>query len=95
MKTLESIIESKIKSHIEDIPLCNDVIVAGTENPELYDSIVRSASNIAEDIISINFKYILNAACNSQEEPESPDEEVEVDTNISEEDKEMLQFIAG
>lgn len=103
MKTLETIIEQEIKRHIDDLEVCSDIIAAGTEDPNRYDSIITYASDLAEDIIRTNIKYILHVAHNeydemTQMEEDNPEQEdtdidIEIDKNISEEDLEMLRFI--
>lgn len=100
MKTLHSVIEQELKRHIDDIEICSDIVVSGTENPDLYDGITLFAADLAEDFIRTNFKYIIQAAYdNYGQEDETEEEEnleqVEVDTNVSEEDSEMLAFIAS
>ena len=98
MKTLESIIEQEVRAHVDDIKLCNDLVVAGTENPDTYDGIVSIAAEITEGLIKTNFKYIIAVASKEYEytEPEEEElEQIEVDTNVSDEDKEMLAFIAS
>lgn len=100
MKTLYTVIEQELKRHIDDLEICSDIVVAGTENPDLYDGIISYAADLAEDVIKTNFKYIIQVAHKDydQEVPVEEDdhlEQVDVDTNVSEEDSEMLAFIAG
>ena len=98
MKTLSSIIEKEIRNNLDEIEICNDLVVSSSENPKLYDGIISLAEAMVEDLIKINFRYLIGMAYQNYEPTEEPPEElekVEVNTDIANEDDAMLRYIAG
>ena len=56
MKTLSSIIEKEIRNNLDEIEICNDLVVSSSENPKLYDGIISLAEAMVEDLIKINVR---------------------------------------
>ena len=96
MKTLDAIIEKEIRNRIDDLTICQELITVASQDPQSYDKVIQRASAIAEDILILNFEYIIRLAALEDDEEESEDEpEVSAEKiyNISAEDEDMLKFI--
>lgn len=99
MRTIETIVEKEIRSHIDSSDLCQEIVMAGTKDPKSYDAVIESACRIVEDLIKINFEYIITLASLEDEVEEDDEEELPTAAshlmNISSEDEDMLRFIEG
>lgn len=96
MKTLDAIIEKEIRNQIDDLTICQELITVASQDPQSYDKVIQRASAIAEDILILNFEYIIRLAALEDDAEESEDEpEVSAEKiyNISAEDEDMLKFI--
>lgn len=96
MKTLDAIIEKEIRNRIDDLAICQELITVASQDPQSYDKVIQRASAIAEDILTLNFEYIIRLAALEDDAEESEDEpEVSAEKiyTISAEDEDMLKFI--
>lgn len=102
MKTIESIVDKEIRSRMDENELYKDLILTATSEPDVYDEVVSEASAIIEMLIKNNFDFIIELAAGYEgEDPEGNTEETDTEeaeadifnTEVAEEDQEMLRYI--
>lgn len=93
MRTIEAIVEKEIRTHIDDIELCQNIVIEGTKDPALYDEIINNAGKVVEAFIKNNIEFIATLATIQDDEEEEPEGDTQPILNIAQEDEDMLRFI--